>query len=405
MVSHANILANQPHIRDCFGHREDCFSLVSWLPVHHDMGLIGSCLHPVFMGMPTYQLAPLTALQRPLQWLQAITRFRAHTSGAPNFAYDLCLQRIKPEQRDQLDLTSWQVAYVGAEPIRHATLEAFASFFAPCGFHHSAFLPCYGMAEATLFVTGRRGPIYLEVCPKALEQGEARPQSAGPGQRLVGSGRPPADVELRIVDPETSVPLEDGQVGEVWFRGPQVGHGYWDNPEATSAVFVARLADGTWPFLRTGDLGFLRDGELFITGRIKDLIIVDGRNHYPQDIEWTVQGSHSALRPNAGAVFSLQREERERVVIVQEVERTGLREDPQAILTAIRGAVAKQHDLAVQDIVLVRPNAVPRTSSGKIQRSHCRQLYLQGELDLAFQPSRRKREAQDIAVNNASGQA
>jgi acyl-CoA synthetase (AMP-forming)/AMP-acid ligase II len=325
-------------------------------------------------------MSPLTALQRPLQWLRAITRFRAHTSGAPNFAYDLCLQRIKPEQRDQLDLSSWQVAYVGAEPIRHATLEAFARFFEPCGFRRSAFLPCYGLAEATLFVTGQRGPTYLEVCPKALEQGEPRPQSDVPGQWLVASGRPPADVDLRIVEPETAVPLEDGRVGEVWVRAPQVGRGYWDNPEASALTFGGRLADGTGPYLRTGDLGFLRAGELFITGRIKDLIIVDGRNHYPQDIEQTVQASHPALRPNAGAAFAIEGQDTERLVIVQEVERSWLCEDPAPICASIRRAVAEQHDVSIHDLVLVRPNSVPKTSSGKIQRSHCGQLYLQGQL-------------------------
>jgi acyl-CoA synthetase (AMP-forming)/AMP-acid ligase II len=387
MVSHANLLANQRHIRDCFGHHEDIPAFVSWLPVYHDMGLVGSVLHPIYVGVHMAQLAPSAVLQRPLRWLEAIARFRAHTSGAPTFAYDLCVQRVKPEQRDGLDLSCWLVAYVGAEPVRRDTLEAFAEAFAPCGFRRSAFLPCYGLAEATLFVTGRRGATYLDVCPDALKGGEARPPDGGPGLRLVGSGRPPRDVDVVIVEPDTAAPLPGGQEGEVWARGPQVARGYWGSPEASAAAFGGRLPDGTGPFLRTGDLGFLRDGELFLTGRLKDLIILDGRNHYPQDLEWSAQGSHAALRPNAGAAFALDGEHGERLVIVQEVERAGLREDRQALQTAIRRAVAERHDVAVHDVVLVRPNGVPRTSSGKVQRSYCRQLYLRGELDLAFQPS------------------
>jgi acyl-CoA synthetase (AMP-forming)/AMP-acid ligase II len=397
MVSHANLLANQRHIRDCFGHHAGIAANVSWLPVYHDMGLVGNVFHPIYMGMPLVQLSPLAVLQRPLRWLQAIARFGAHTSGAPNFAYDLCVQRIKPDQRDQLDLRSWQVAYIGAEPIRQATLEAFACFFGPCGFRRAAFLPCYGLAEATLFVTGQRGETILEVCPEVLQQGTIHLTERRAGVWLVSSGQTPADVDVRVVDPESASPMLEGQIGEVWVRGPQVGQGYWSNPEATTAVFTGRLMDGTGPFLRTGDLGFLRNGQLFVTGRVKDLIILDGRNHYPQDIEWSIQGCHLALRPNAGAAFAIEAEGTERLVIVQEVERSGVREDLRAIQTAIRQAVTEQHDVAVHEVVLVRPNAVPRTSSGKIQRSYCRQLYLRGELELAFPTGRSDNEGRDVA--------
>jgi acyl-CoA synthetase (AMP-forming)/AMP-acid ligase II len=387
MVSHANLLANQRHIRDTFGHYEDAPPIVSWLPVYHDMGLVGNVLHPVYMGTPLVQLSPLTVMQRPLRWLEAISRFGAHTSGAPNFAYDLCVQRTKPEQRERLDLRSWQVAYVGAEPVRHATLEAFAEHFAPCGFRRSAFLPCYGLAEATLFVTGRRGATTVAIDPGELENGKAPPTETGAGPHLVGSGRPAAGTEVLIVDPECRLPGAEGRVGEIWVRGPQVTHGYWNNPEATAATFGARLHDGSGPFLRSGDLGFFHDGELFVTGRIKDLIILDGRNLYPQDVEWTVQGSHEALRPNAGAAFSLDDGDAERLVVVQEVERTWVRNDLAPVRAAIRRAVAVEYDVPVHDVVLVRPNAVPKTSSGKIQRSLCGQLYRQGKLELAGRPS------------------
>jgi acyl-CoA synthetase (AMP-forming)/AMP-acid ligase II len=360
---------------------------VSWLPVYHDMGLVGNVLHPVWTGIPLVQLSPLAVLQRPFRWLEAISRFSAHTSGAPNFAYELCVQYIKPEQRDRLDLSSWKVAYVGAEPIRPAMLDAFAAFFEPCGFRRSSFLPCYGLAEATLYVTGRSGPTILEVCPDRLEKGSACEAEPGSGQRLVGCGLPPGNVEVVVVDTESFRPVPEGHLGEVWVRGPQVASGYWDNPEATAATFAGRLADGTGPYLQTGDLGFLRGGELFIAGRIKDLIILDGCNHYPQDIEWTVQGSHTALRPNAGAAFAIDARDSERLVVVQEVERTWLRQDHAPIRAAIRKAVAEQHDVSVHEVVLVRPNAVPRTSSGKIQRSLCRQLFLQGKLESVGQPT------------------
>jgi acyl-CoA synthetase (AMP-forming)/AMP-acid ligase II len=385
IVTQANLLANQRHIRDCFGHHEDMPPVVSWLPVYHDMGLVGNVLHPVYMGSPLVQLSPLTVLQRPVRWLEAISRFAAHTSGAPNFAYDLCVQRIRPEQIEAqaLDLRSWRVAYVGAEPVRSSTLDAFAERFEPCGFRRFSFLPCYGLAEATLFVTGQRDPTVLVVSDADLEQGKARPADAEAGVRLVGSGPPPGDVDLLVVSQDSGLPLPDGQVGEIWARGPQVARGYWNNPEATGATFGVYLADGSGPFLRTGDLGFLRDGQLFVTGRIKDLIILDGRNLYPQDIEQTVQASHPALRPNAGAAFAIEGQDAERLVIVQEVERSWLSEDPAPICASIRRTVAEQHDVSIHDLVLVRPNSVPKTSSGKIQRSLCRDLYLRGGLQPA----------------------
>jgi acyl-CoA synthetase (AMP-forming)/AMP-acid ligase II len=386
MVSHANLLANPRHIRYCFGHYEGA-SMVSWLPVYHDMGLIGHVVHPVYMGMTQVLLAPMTAMQRPLRWLEAISRFGAHTSGAPNFAYDLCVRRIKPEQREHLDLRKWEVAYFGSEPIRHATVEAFVEYFAPCGLRRSSILPCYGMAETTLLATGRRGPTVVAVSADALEGGEVRPGEAGAGLHLVGCGMPGSDVDVVVVDTKALRRLAEGRVGEIWIRGPQVTRGYWNNPEATTATFGARLGDGSGPFLRTGDLGFFHDGELFVTGRIKDLIIIDGRNLYPQDVEWTVQGSHPALRPNAGVAFSLDDGDAERLVVVQEVERTWLRKDLTPVRAAVRRAVAEQHEVPVHDVVLVRPNAVPKTSSGKVQRSLCGQLYCQGKLDLACQPS------------------
>jgi acyl-CoA synthetase (AMP-forming)/AMP-acid ligase II len=330
----------------------------------------------------------MAVLQRPLRWIEAISRFGAFCSGAPNFAYELCLQRIKPEQRDGLDLSDWKLAYVGAERVRPDTLEAFVEFFAPCGFRASSFLPCYGLAEATLLVTGDFGVTSVEVSPESLQEGKVANAERGMGLRLVGSGRPATGVDLRIVEPTSRWPLAEDRVGEVWVRGPQVAGGFWNNPTTTEEAFGARLADGRGPYLRTGDLGFLRDGRLFITGRIKDLIILDGRNHYPQDIEWSVQRSYPGLRPDSCAAFAVDGVDGERLVVVQEVERSYLRQGPDPIVHAIRRSVAEHHEIAVHDVRLVRPNAVPRTSSGKIQRSFCRGLYLEGKLDSTFETSR-----------------
>ena len=377
MVTHANILANQRQIRDCFGHSEDTPAIVSWLPNYHDMGLVGNILHPIYMGIPLVQLSPLTIMQRPLRWLEAISRSGASTSGGPNFAYDLCVRRINQEQRERLDLSRWRVAFVGAEPVRKATLERFAEYFAPCGFDLSAFLPCYGMAETTLFVTGQRVPSVLTVSPDDLERGNARLVDNETGLGLVGSGGTSDGVELLIVDPKSAHPIDQGRVGEIWVRGPQVASGYWNNPEATAEAFGSRLADGTGPFLRTGDLGFLLESQVFVTGRIKELIIIDGRNLYPHDLEWTVQQSHQALMANAGAAFAIDGDDAERLVIVQELERSWLRQDLAPVRAAVSRALAEQHDVSIHDLVLVRPNTVPRTSSGKIQRNLCRQRYLQ----------------------------
>jgi acyl-CoA synthetase (AMP-forming)/AMP-acid ligase II len=341
MVSHGNLLVNERMIQESFGH-DPTMIAVSWLPLYHDMGLIGNLLQPIYLGTPVVLMSPFAFLQKPRRWLEAISRHRATTSGAPNFAYDLCVRRTPPEVRETLDLSCWRVAYVGAEPIRGATLEQFAETFAPCGFRRSAFLGCYGLAEATLFVTGAWPPRNLTVEPEALEKDRvvrAAPRAAH-ARTLVSSGRPPADSEVVIVDPQTNESLPPGRVGEVWVRGPQVAQGYWANPAGTGAVFGGRLAGEGGPFLRTGDLGFLHDGELFITGRLKDLIIVDGRNHYPQDVEWTVERSHPALRPGCGAAFAVERDNAERLVVVHELERHGFGVPREDILAAVRKAVA-----------------------------------------------------------------
>jgi acyl-CoA synthetase (AMP-forming)/AMP-acid ligase II len=399
MVSHGNLLHNLASIYRCFEFHPNS-AVMSWLPMYHDMGLIGGVLQPLYAGIPVTLMSPLLFLQRPLRWLQAISRYRIPVSGGPNFAYDLCVRRIPPEQRQQLDLSCWELAFNGAEPIYHAVLERFIQAFKPCGFQPEAFYPCYGMAEATLLVTGglkAAQPIFKTVSASALEKGDAVEASAGDKQRtLVGCGQSLPDQITMIVDPQTGIPCPDGTVGEIWLNGPSVAQGYWGNPEATQQGFQATLAEtGKGPFLRTGDLGFFDRGELFVTGRLKDVMIINGCNHYPQDIEWTVEQSHPLIRSNSSAGFSIEVDGEERLVVVAEVERH-YRErrrvspstpehpssafDPQALIQSIRRAVSKHHDLQVYKALLLKPGSLPKTSSGKIQRHACRARFLAGTL-------------------------
>jgi FkbH-like protein/FkbM family methyltransferase len=385
MVSHGNLLHNERMIQQAFGN-DEASVVAGWLPLYHDMGLIGNVLQPLYLGTPCVLMSPVSFLQSPLRWLQAITQYRATTSGGPNFAYDLCTRKITAEQRAQLDLSSWRVAFNGAEPVRHDTMERFAEAFAPCGFRREAFYPCYGLAEATLFVTGRPpadAPVFHDVLASSLQDGRVAAATAdAPGaQTLVSSGRAWMDQQLLIVDPASAQPCADDQVGEIWVAGPSVAQGYWNQPEETARTFQARLADGSGPFLRTGDLGFLRGGELFVTGRLKDLIIIRGRNHYPQDIELSAERSHRGLRPGCGAAFSVDVDGEERLVVVQEIERQPREPDLDELSESIRQAVAQQHELQVYAVVLIKTGSIPKTSSGKIQRHACKAGFLKGELE------------------------
>ncbi|HYO12430.1 MAG TPA: AMP-binding protein, partial [Thermoanaerobaculia bacterium] len=383
MVSHGNLIHNEEMIRRAFRQSERSV-IVGWLPLFHDMGLIGNVLQPLYAGASCVLMPPMAFLQRPSRWLEAVSRYRATTSGGPNFAYDLCVRRIAPAERERLDLSSWEVAFNGAEPVRAETLERFAEAFAPQGFRREAFYPCYGLAEATLFVTGSTAgcpPSVGAFEAAALERGQGIPGTDGrSGRRLVGCGRGWAGQEIVLVEPGSGRRLGPGEVGEIWIAGRSVAQGYWESPEETARTFGARLEGEPRPFLRTGDLGFLAEGELFVTGRLKDLIIVRGRNHYPQDIERAAEESHPALRPGNGAAFSVELAGEERLVVVQEIDRHRLKDAP-AALEAVRRAVAEEHEVQVHEVVLVGPGGVPKTSSGKIQRQTCRSLYLAGELD------------------------
>lgn len=390
MVSHGNLLHNLRHM-----HRLDDLDPVgvNWTPPYHDMGLIGGVLLPLYSGGRVVLMSPLSFVQRPARWLEAITRFKATMSGSPNFGYDLCLRKISAEERARLDLSHWSVAINGAEPVRADTMRRFVEAFEPCGFSRAAFHPAFGMAEATLMVTSgwRRGePTVADFDAASLESaGRAVLADASAAKReLVGCGTSLEDQKLLIVDPTSGCVQPDGAVGEIWVSGPSVAQGYWQQPLESERTFRAHVTchDET-PYLRTGDLGFMIGGELYVTGRLKDLIIVSGRNHYPQDLERSVEQCDPAFKPEGGAAFSVEVAGQESVVIVHEVMRPK-RQDLTQLLDKVRGAMMDSHGLLPHAIVLISAGSIPKTSSGKIQRRACRELYLRQELSVLASWSR-----------------
>jgi acyl-CoA synthetase (AMP-forming)/AMP-acid ligase II len=409
MVRQSNLMSNLHLIMQCY-EISPLDRGMFWLPPYHDMGLIGGILEPLYRGDWAALMSPTAFLQRPFRWLQAISRYRATISGGPNFAYDLCVRKITPEQRATLDLSSWGLAFCGAEPIRPETMERFAATFAPCGFRREALYPCYGLAEATLIVSGGRKadpPVSYTVQRAALEQNEARPADAddASAQTLVSCGWAWPGQRIVIVDDETRCACPPDAVGEIWVAGPGVAQGYWNRPEEIAQTFQAYLADtGEGPFLRTGDLGFIHDGELYVTGRQKDVIIIHGTNHYPQDIELTVEKSHPALRPSAGAAFAVEIAGAERLVVVQEVEGHH-KPDVEAVAAAIREAVFAQHELQVYAVVLIKQGSIPKTSSGKIQRHACRADFLADTLDVVGSSTIKLLSEQDRADGHVAAGA
>ncbi|MBZ4422338.1 non-ribosomal peptide synthase/polyketide synthase [Myxococcus sp. RHSTA-1-4] len=384
MLSHANLLHNLEAIARSFRVGPGSTGVI-WLPPYHDMGLIGGILEPLYGAFPTVLMSPLTFLKRPQRWLEAISRHRGTISGGPNFAFDLCVRRIPEEARASLDLSSWEVAFCGAEPIRTDTLERFKQAFGPRGFQQRALYPCYGLAEGTLIVTGVEqgtGAMARTLDAAALEHSRAVEVDAGTAgaRELVACGPSLPDQELLIVHPEARTRCAEGEVGEIWVRGPSIAQGYWQRPEASEATFQARLASGGEErYLRTGDLGFLLRGELFVAGRLKDLVILRGRNHHPQDLERTAEQAHPALRPGCGAAFAVEVEAEERLVLVQEVDpRHGA--EPAEVLAALRQALSEHHEVQAHEVLLLEPGSIPKTSSGKIQRHACRAGFLSGAL-------------------------
>ncbi|AFZ22819.1 thioester reductase-like protein [Cylindrospermum stagnale PCC 7417] len=386
MVSHKNLLHNSELIKSAFEVTPDSISL-SWLPSFHDMGLLGGIIQPLYTGCRAILMSPTAFVQRPIRWLQAISRYRATHSGGPNFGYELCVRQTTPLEREDLDLSSWRKAYSGAEPVHKDSLEKFVATFKPYGFQASSFYPCYGMAEATLMISGGKvkdEPTYCTVDAAALAQNRiiAATEDMPKVRHMVAVGHTCLDTKIVIVDPQSLIECAPDQVGEIWVSGTSVADGYWQQPEQTATTFHASLINtGEGPFLRTGDLGFLRDGQLFVTGRLKDVVIIRGRNYYPQDIELTVADSHPALHFGGGAAFSIEVDREERLVVVQEVERTYWRQlNVDEVVGAIRQAVSEQHELQVYEIVLLKPGRIPKTSSGKIQRHACKADFINGSL-------------------------
>ena len=393
MVSHGNLVKNLAHGRRLAGHDRDSVA-VSWLPINHDMGLIDGVLQPAYSGFPAYLMAPAAFLQRPARWLQAISRLGATHSGGPNFAYDLCVRRVRPDERRSLDLTSWRIAFNGSEPVRHGTLEAFHRAFGECGFRWQAFRPAYGLAEATLLVTSSgngEGPVRLALDAAAMSEGDVRAvaQDAVGSTVLVSSGALDGVSRVAIVDPASHRPLGSERIGEIWVSGGSVALGYWRRPAETEATFHARLAEtGAGPFLRTGDLGFVRDGRLFVTGRIKDVLIVRGQKHYPHDLELTAERSHAALRPGGCAAFAIPlRDDGDAIAVLAEIDsRTSVDSEvpdrAPAMVTAIRRAIVEQHHITPAAVALVPAGSLPKTTSGKLQRYLCATAFAAGTLDL-----------------------
>ncbi len=388
-VSHANLLANLEMIRLSLGNTRQS-TYVNWVPLYHDMGLILNALEALYVGALCVLMAPNAFMQRPLNWLRAIHHYRAEVGCSPNFGFDLCVSRYRADQMEGVDLSSWKVALNGAEPVHSETIRRFNETFAGHGFNPNAAFAAYGMAEATLLIAGgRRGADHVTrlVSRSGLQDRAVRaPLDETDLQTLVGCGRALAGERIAVIDPDTWGRLPPDQVGEIWVNGPNVARSYWRNAEVSTTNLNAQIADeddrANW--LRTGDLGFLDDaGELFITGRIKDLVIIRGINHYPQDIEHTVQALHPALRQNCGAVFSAPDDQgEESLVIVQEIERTERnRIDPVEMTGLIREGVTDQHELFARHIVLIRQGNLPKTTSGKIQRSLTRRLWLEGRLE------------------------
>ncbi len=389
VVSHGNLLVNLGMIHELLQCPEEAVT-VSWLPQFHDMGLIGMTLYPLAYGGSSVQMPPAAFLQRPVRWLSAISTYRGRLTTAPNFAYELCSHKVKEVELAGLDLSCWELALNGAEPIRRDTLLRFAGRFATAGFSPEALLPCYGMAETTLIVTGKppgRRFVALPLRRDELERHRAVivDEDDLDVTTVVSSGRRIGDEQLLIVDPATLQECPPLGVGEIWVRGAHVAHGYWNRPEATEETFGAACAAAPGQrFLRTGDLGFTHDGEVYVTGRLKDLVIVGGRNLYPQDIEYTVERASPAVRKGGVAAFAVDIDDLEQLAIVAELERTSLQGDHQRTVDAIVRDVAASHEVGVGMVVLIKPGAVPKTSSGKIQRRAAQRDLLAGRFEAVF---------------------
>ncbi len=420
MVSHRNLLSNLDAIRKSFGievdhsGREQTATGVFWLPAYHDMGLIGGILTPLYVGGRSILMSPAAFLQKPMRWLESIDRYQANISGAPNFAYEYCVKRTTHEERAGLDFSKWQLAFCGAEPIRAETVRQFTEAFAVSKFRPDAFYPCYGLAENTLLAAGsehRREPTILRVDRVALAGGQVKVVFNGSSDRvqeLVGCGTAAAEHRVEITHPLTGEMCPAGVVGEIVLQGPSVAKGYFGRAEEINRNFHTRVRGIEGEFLSTGDLGFFHDGELFVTGRLKDVIIIRGRNHYPQDIEATAEGAHASLLP--GAAFSVPVDDDERLVVVSQIDRQLEKGAYPSVVNAIRQAIAEGHELDAHAVVLIRQSSLPVTSSGKVQRSLTRDQFMEGGLRVVHEwkapvrPAAAK-QAKPVEQNGANGRS
>lgn len=371
---------------------DDKSTLASWLPIFHDLGLIFGLLMPVYSGRPSYFMAPIAFLERPYRWLKAISKYKATHSAAPNFAYDLCVQKVTDEEKSTLDFGSLKIIGNAAEPVRFETMQLFSDAFKPCGFDFNLFAPAYGLAEATVKVSGRLYGQKISYCildTDALAKHKLvfLPEESPKGFISAGCGWTSIGADIRIVNPKTKELCAQDEVGEIWVQSASVAQGYWKRPEETEKTFQAYIVPSNeGPFMRTGDLGFVYNGQLHITGRIKDMVIIQGRNFYPQDIELTVEKCHPAMRPSFGAAFAVESSQVDHLVVVQEVKREYRKSDDfEGIANAIRMAVAKNHGLRVQAVVLIMPSTIQKTTSGKIQRNATRNSFLNGELEALYE--------------------
>ena len=391
MVNHRNLLCNSEGLRRAFDLTPESVT-VCWLPGFHDMGLIDGILQPLFTGFPAYLMPPVAFIRQPNHWLTAISHYGADHCGGPNFLYDHCVGKVTEEERARLDLHRWRSAYNGAEPIRAGSLARFAESLASSGLRPESLFPCYGLAEATLMVCGSpldERPAIQSVSTAALAENRFVPVDSGlaDARTLVSSGHAIHQTQVAIVDPQTSEPVAPGKVGEIWIAGPGVTQGYWNRAAETAKTFGARVQPrGEGPFLRSGDLGAAQGPDIFVTGRIKDLIIIRGRNHYPQDIEATVQSVHPGLRVDCGAAFGVDLEGREQLVVVQELDRGCRNLSLKDLCDDIRQAIVEGHDVEVRDIVLVRQASIPKTTSGKIRRHACCVAYRENRLKRLISP-------------------
>lgn len=385
MLGHKNLMHHCAYLQQACGYNAESVS-VTWMPYFHDYGLVEGIMVPLYNGTPCYLMSPFSFIKRPLRWLESLSRHKGTHSQAPNFAYDLCTRRVKPQQLETLDLSYWEAAGNAAEPINPKVMELFYEIFSNCGFRWNAFAPAYGLAENTLLVSTKpklSDPVLFFVDTTELEKNRivaSKPDREG-SRAYVSCGQLVCETQVAIVNPDTLKRCAANEVGEIWVADPSVAGGYWQRNDATEETFQARIAEtNEGPFLRTGDLGFIKDGELFITGRIKDLIIIRGTNHYPQDIEWTVQQVHPELRPDYGAAFSIEVKGEEHLVVVQEIERRAHEIEPDRVIADIRQAIAEEFELQTYAVVLAKPGNILKTASGKIQRRACKANFLAGEL-------------------------